>query len=138
MANRVAVSLCTVLLGAMCLWTAGCGSEEGQAPPADEELKRPSRLWPDVPPPPEPGQGVTGSLTAPAEPAEGATTEGATTEGATTEGAATEGAATEGAATEGAATEGAAGTGDAPTGGTEGGGAADGGTATEPAPAGGG
>ena len=121
MASRTAVSLCTVLLGAMCLWTAGCGSEEAQAPPADDDLKRPSRLWPDVPPPPEPGQGVTGSLTAPAEPTEGAATESAATEGAATEGAATEGAATEGAATEGAAE----------TGGTEGGG-------TETAPADGG
>ncbi|MFO8012275.1 MAG: hypothetical protein R6X20_03110 [Phycisphaerae bacterium] len=85
MASRSAISLCTVLLGAACLWATGCGSDEGEPPPTSgEELKRPSRLWPDVPPPPEPRQGVTGSLTAPTGETTGggeATTGGA--EGAT-------------------------------------------------------
>ncbi len=84
MASRTAVFLCTVLVGMACLMAAGCGGEDGQAPPTDEEqLERPSRLWPDVPPPPEPRQGVSGSLTPPTgeEAAQGATegTEGAET-----------------------------------------------------------
>ena len=67
MRSRTAIPLWTVTLGMVCLWAVGCGSGEGEAPPPSKEtLQRPSRLWPDVPEPPEPRQGVTGSLTAPA------------------------------------------------------------------------
>jgi outer membrane lipoprotein-sorting protein len=85
MASRTAMFWCTVLLGVACLLAAGCGSGDSPAPPEGKKdtLERESRLWPDVPPPPEPRQGVTGSLTPPTgeEAAEGATegTEGTET-----------------------------------------------------------
>jgi len=84
MASRTAIFLWTAVLGMVCLWTAGCGSGEGESPPSSgEALQRPARLWPDVPPPPEPRQGVTGSLTAPAGGTEGATTGAETSTGGT-------------------------------------------------------
>ncbi|MEA3368187.1 MAG: hypothetical protein U9R68_08755, partial [Planctomycetota bacterium] len=82
MASRTAIPLWTVALGVVCLWAVGCGSGEGEAPPSEETLQRPPRLWPDVPEPPEPRQGVTGSLTAPAGGTAGTETPAGETEGA--------------------------------------------------------
>lgn len=89
MASRTAVSLGTVLVGVACLMAAGCGGEDGQAPPTEEEqFELPARLWPDVTDPPQPRDGVTGSLTAPTgEEAAGGGTQGTATETGTGEGA---------------------------------------------------
>lgn len=65
MASRTAISLWTLALGVVCLWAAGCGSGEGETPAPPEEgqaFKRPTRLWPDVPPLPEPSADAGRSL----------------------------------------------------------------------------
>ncbi len=78
---RTASQLWAAALALACMWAAGCGSggeESSTAPVPEEALKLPSRLWPDVPPPPEPRPaGASPSETAPA-PTGGATTPPAT------------------------------------------------------------
>jgi len=45
------------------LLAAGCGGGSSDEPaPKEETFERVSRLWPDVPPPPEPSANVSGSL----------------------------------------------------------------------------
>jgi len=86
MRSRTAILLWAAALGLASVWVVGCGSGEGEEPaPAEgRAFKRPTRLWPDVPPPPEPSADAAKIL----EPASGKPEGDKETSGAETEGAA--------------------------------------------------
>jgi len=67
MRGSTALAFWAIALSVACVWASGCGGDgDTPAPPSEQAFERPSKLWPDVDPPPEASGSAKGSLSEPA------------------------------------------------------------------------